>query len=176
MTDVEIEKQLRELLWSYRNFYLWDLDEKGFTADEQKRLENKSKLAWDTLKAAFGSRRELTEAFLKDSGEEAEAKIQQQLKLWTESIQWPGDSQQSGWLGSAETVEEYNRKTYQFLTGTLWPFIKVIRSKDVFDKSSYADMSRGFSQFPSFEERSYSCRPSRYDGNFEIWADICCSS
>lgn len=127
MTDVEIEEQLRELLWSYRNFHLSDLDDKGLTADEQKRLEKQSKLAWDTLKAAFGSRRELTEEYLKDSSAGAEERIQHQLRLWTKGLQWPGDSLQSGWLGSADTVEECNRKTQQFLTGNLWPFIKVIR-------------------------------------------------
>jgi hypothetical protein len=127
MTDDEIEEQLRELLRSYRNFHMWDLDEKGMIGDDQRRLAEKSKLAWDTLKSAFGSRRELTETYLKDSSDGAEERIQQQLKSWTDSLQWPGDSSQSGWLGSAETVQEYNRKTKEFLTGTLWPFIKVIR-------------------------------------------------
>ncbi len=127
MTDFQIEEQLRELVWSYRNFHLSDLDGNGFTADEQKALETKSNLAWDTLKAAFGSRRELTETYLKDSSDGAEERIQQQLKLWTDSIQWPQDFHESGWIGSAETLDEYDRKMEQFLTGTLWPFIKVIR-------------------------------------------------
>jgi hypothetical protein len=127
MMDVEIKEQLRELLWSYRNFHIWDLDEKGLTADEQMLLEKKSKLTWDTLKSAFRSRMELTENYLKDSSDGAEERIQQQLKLWTDSLQWPGDSHQSGWHGSAETAKEYNTKTQQFLNGTLWPFIKVIR-------------------------------------------------
>lgn len=127
MTDAEIEEQLRELVWSYRNFHLWDLDEKGLTADDQKHLENKSKLAWDTLTSAFGSRKELTETYLKDSSDGADKKIQQQLKLWTDSLQWPADSNQSGWHGSAKDVKEYTSKMHQFLTGTLWPFIKVIR-------------------------------------------------
>ena len=127
MTDSEIEEQLQELLWSYRKFHIWDLDKENLTADEQKHLEDKPKLAWDTLKSAFGSRRELTETYLKDTSDGAEGRIQQQLKLWTDSLQWPGDSHQNGWLGTAENVEEYNEKTKQFLTGTLWPFIKVMR-------------------------------------------------
>jgi hypothetical protein len=127
MTDVEIEEQLRELLWSYRDFHLTDLDDKGLTRDDQKSLEKQSKLAWDTLKAAFGSRSELTEEYLKDSSAGAGERIQQQLGLWKSELQWPGDSLQSGWLGSADTVDECNRKTQQFLTGNLWPFIKVIR-------------------------------------------------
>lgn len=127
MTDNEIEEQLRELLWSYRCFHISDLDDKGMTADEQKQLKDQSKLAWDTLKAAFGSKKELTEPYLRDTSAGAEERIQQQLKLWTNALQWPGDSDESGWLGSADTVEECKRKTQQFLTGNLWPFVKVIR-------------------------------------------------
>jgi hypothetical protein len=127
MTDHEIEEQLRELLWSYRCFHISDLDDKGITADEQKRLEDQSKLAWDTLKAAFGSRRELTESYLRDTSDGAEERIQQQLTSWTNALQWPGNSNESGWLGDANSVEECKSKTQQFLTGNLWPFIKVIR-------------------------------------------------
>lgn len=127
MTDIEIEEELRELLWSYRYFHIYDLDEKEITADEQNRLEDQSKLAWDTLRAAFGSKRRLTHAYLQDSSVGAEERIQQTLKSWTTELQWPGDSYESGWVGSADTVEECNRKTQQFLTGNLWPFIKVIR-------------------------------------------------
>ena len=127
MTDREIEEQLRELLWSYRCFHISDLDDKGMTADEQKRLEDQSKLAWDTLKAAFGSNEELTETYLRDTSAGAEERIQQQLTLWTNALQWPGDLYESEWVGSADTVDECKRKTQQFLTGNLWPFIKVIR-------------------------------------------------
>jgi len=127
MTLAQIKEQLRELLWSYRDFHLSDLDKKGLTADEQKSLEAKSNLAWATLNAAFGHKKEFTETYLKDSSDGAAERIQQQLKLWTDSIQWPGESQQSMWCGNAETVEEYHKMTRQFLDGTLWPFIKVIR-------------------------------------------------
>jgi hypothetical protein len=127
MTDREIEEQLRELLWSYRYFHIADLDDKGINADEQRRLEDRSKLAWDTLQAAFGTRRELTELYLQDNSVGAEERIQQQLRSWTNEFQWPGGLHGSGWLGSANTVEECNMKTQQFLTGNLWPFIKVIR-------------------------------------------------
>ncbi|CZR67592.1 uncharacterized protein PAC_17491 [Phialocephala subalpina] len=149
MTDVEIEEQLRELIWSYRNFHLSDLDDKGFTADEQKRLEDQSKLAWDTLKAAFGSRRELTEEYLKDPSAGAEERIQQQLRLWTNGLQWPVDSLQSGWLGSADTVEECNRKTQQFLTGNLWPFIKVMR---IFLRSQVLKSGAILTDLPGFHD------------------------
>jgi hypothetical protein len=127
MTDKEIEEQLRELLWSYRYFHISDLDDKGMTADEQTQLEAQSKLAWDTLQAAFGSKRELTEVYLQDTSAGAEERIQQKLKLWTDQLQWPGGEHESSWVRTAETVDECNKQTQYFLTGNLWPFIKVIR-------------------------------------------------
>ncbi|KAL5315379.1 hypothetical protein ACEPPN_016246 [Leptodophora sp. 'Broadleaf-Isolate-01'] len=127
MTDSEIGEQLRELLWSYRFFHITDLDDIGMGADEQTRLEAKSKLAWDTLKAAFGSKRELTETYLQDPSDGAEQRIQTRLREWSSTLRWPDDSHESGWLGSAETAVECKSQTQQFLAGNLWPFIKVIR-------------------------------------------------
>ncbi|PVH75179.1 hypothetical protein DL98DRAFT_658308 [Cadophora sp. DSE1049] len=127
MTDSEIEDLLNELLWSYRFFHITDLDDQNMRIDEQTRLEAQSKLAWDTLQAAFGSHRELTEIYLQDTSSGAEARIKDQLKLWTRALEWPGDSHESGWLGTAETVSECKSKTRQFLMGNLWPFIKIIR-------------------------------------------------
>ncbi|KAL2063118.1 hypothetical protein VTL71DRAFT_6190 [Oculimacula yallundae] len=95
--------------------------------DEQTRLEAKSKLAWDTLYAAFGSKPELTENYLRDTSDGAEARIQRKLQDWTATLEWPGDSHESGWLGTAETVSECKDQTRRFLSGNLWPFIKVIR-------------------------------------------------
>ncbi len=127
MTDSEIEEQLFDLLWSYRDFHLSDLGERGLTADEQISLQNVSKLAWDTFRAAFGSQEELTEAYLRDSSDGAEERIQQQIRLWASLLEWPGNSHQCTWLESAETVEEYHTKMERFLVGSLSPFIKVIR-------------------------------------------------
>jgi len=127
MTDSEITDLLNELVWSYRFFHITDLDVQNVRSDEQTRLEAQSKLAWDTLKAAFGSHRELTQEYLQDTTDGAEERIKTQLTLWTRALEWPGDSHESGWLGTSETVSDCKSKTRRFLTGNLWPFIKVIR-------------------------------------------------
>ncbi|CZR60546.1 uncharacterized protein PAC_10442 [Phialocephala subalpina] len=90
MTNEEIGDQLKELLWSYRQFYLSDLDDKNATADDQKRLEQQSKVAWDTLQAAFGDKDILTEKLLKKSVG-AEDRIREWLEEWTEELEWPDD-------------------------------------------------------------------------------------
>lgn len=127
MTDVEIEEHLQELLYSYRSFHIMDLDDKGMSADEQKQLELRSTLAWNTLKAAFGSKQELTEEYLREGSSGAEERLQEKLEHWTNELVWPGDSSTSGWLGTAGSAEECKRKTQQFLGGNLWPFVKTIR-------------------------------------------------
>lgn len=132
MTDDEIDEQLRELLWSYRQFYLRDLlEDKMVTGDELKLRGKQSKLAWDTLHAAFGnllgSTEKLAKDYLQDSSDGAEERIQAQLKLWTKQLPWPAEVKQGGWLGTADNIKECNEKTKTFLKGNLWPFVKVIR-------------------------------------------------
>ena len=127
MTDKEIDEQLRELLWSYRQFHLYDLNSNDVTADEQQSLEEQSKLAWSTLHAAFGHENLLTETFLRDTSPGAEEKLQEQLMQWTGRLPWPVNCRENGWFGTAETVETCNDQLESFRTGNLWPFVKVMR-------------------------------------------------
>jgi hypothetical protein len=83
MTTEEITIQLEELLWSYCQFYLSDL--KDVTLKEHKRLKQQSKLAWDTLQAAFGHKDVVTEKFLKDNSESAAGKLRRSLENWPRS-------------------------------------------------------------------------------------------
>jgi hypothetical protein len=127
MTNSEIDEQLRELFWSYRCFHISNLDSKEMTMDQQQLLEKRSKLAWDTLQAAFGSKEGLTEAYLKDISSGADERIRLQLITWTKELQWPEGFNESMWRASANTVEEVQKKMEQSLSGSLWPFITVVR-------------------------------------------------
>lgn len=125
MTCVEISEHLKTLLWSYRLFH--DPHIRGDSPlPEQSRLENQSRIAWETLSAAFGSRNLLTESFLQDTTVGAEDRICQQLAAWTDELQWPQDSA-DGWYGSANTMEELSELMEPFVDSSLYPFIKVIR-------------------------------------------------
>ena len=123
MSSNEIEEQLNELLWSYRLFHIADVDKQA----EDKKLADRSELAWDTLQAAFGSKEQLTEAYLRDESDGAEKKIQRQLKIWADELQWPVESFEDDSFVGANTIGEYKSKLREFLGGNLWPFIKVIR-------------------------------------------------
>jgi hypothetical protein len=127
MTDDEINDQLQELLRSYRRFHLCDLDKTHTTADEANQLRSQSQLAWDTLQAAFGSHRELTKEYLIDNSPGAEQRIQGQLRALILSLDWPEGAREGTWSGAADSVLECTRKTTEFLSRNIWPFIKIIR-------------------------------------------------
>ncbi|KAI9698042.1 MAG: hypothetical protein M1836_004395 [Candelina mexicana] len=127
MTDAEIDEQLRELLWSYRQFHLYDLKSNDITVDEQQHLADQSNIAWSTLHAAFGHEKYLTESYLQDKSPGAEEKLQEQLVQWTKQLKWPTQARKNGSFGSAKTIEECNDQLERFRTGNLWPFVKVVR-------------------------------------------------
>lgn len=126
MTNQEIGEQLKELLWSYRQFYLSDLDDSNATAEDQKLLEQQSKVAWAILQAAFGDKDILTETALKDKSDRAEVRIQGLLEQWTEKLEWPNDVD-AGRCEAADNCEECAEKIREILSGNLWPFIRVVR-------------------------------------------------
>lgn len=127
MTDDEIDELLRELLWSYRQFYVCDLNKNDVTADERKEFEEQSKLAFDTLQVAFGANKILTKEYLQDPSDGAEERIKAQLKIWREQLKWPVKKHEGKWLGTADNVQKLNEKPREFSSGNLWPFVKVIR-------------------------------------------------
>ena len=90
-------------------------------------MKTQSKVAWDTLKAAFGSHKKLTEEYLKDPTPGADEKIERQFTQWTEQLDWPDETSSTGWYGHADTADECNARTEEFSTRRLWPFVKVIR-------------------------------------------------
>lgn len=132
MTKKEIGDQMEERLQSYRHFYLSDLDDKNATLNEQKRLEQQSKVAWDTLQAAFGDKKILTEKVLNNKSVGAEDRIREWLQDWTEELESPDNADSGGWFETAETCEQCIAKTRSFLSRNLWPFIRVIRRGDFY--------------------------------------------
>jgi hypothetical protein len=63
MNDTEICDEISELLYSYRQLYIEDTEETA-SAAEYKEYQSRSELAWDTLKASFGHRKEFTPGYL----------------------------------------------------------------------------------------------------------------
>lgn len=120
MTDDEIDDQLRELVWSCRQHS----SHEHATEDDINKLNEQAKVARDTLQAAFGSRENFNE-LITNIPRGAEEEIPKQLRSWIDES-WPSEKRNDGWSGTAETVNEYHKKTKKFLDNH-WPFVKVIR-------------------------------------------------
>jgi hypothetical protein len=125
MNIAEIRGHLKELLWSFRQLYIEGIEDAASDA-EYKMYQSQSELAWHTLEAAFGHRKELTREYLQDSSEGADNRIYDQLRIWACEIDWPGDGQ-GMWLSTAATADECIEKMLTFSEDSLWPFTKVIR-------------------------------------------------
>ncbi|KAI9807921.1 MAG: hypothetical protein M1825_005227 [Sarcosagium campestre] len=129
MTQAEIDEQLEDLLSSHRYPYFCEHDRNS--AEQKAKIEEKSKLAWSSLDAAFGDRADLTESFLQDDADGAFDRILERLKDWSDDIEWPGQGEEGSsegtWLSTANTAEECQQKTSAFMKDRLWPFTKVVR-------------------------------------------------
>ncbi|KAF2183055.1 hypothetical protein K469DRAFT_584335 [Zopfia rhizophila CBS 207.26] len=122
----EIEEVVKELLWNYRQLYLPDVEQE-LNADEYKRCCEQSELAWSTLEAAFGDRREFKKELLRDTSAEGKEKVLTLLLQWTRELDWPAGGSDGIWRSTAQETKECCAKTSQFMQNRLWPFTKVIR-------------------------------------------------
>jgi len=125
-----IENMIQELLWSYRQLFLPDVDSDNTSAADYAKYARESEQAWSALDAAFRHRREFNQAMLQDMSEGALEKVQDKLVEWTREITWPkGDegAPDGVWQSTAKTAEECCEKTSVFMQDRYWPFTKIIR-------------------------------------------------
>jgi hypothetical protein len=127
MNGAKRKDHLRELLWSYRRIYLPDIDENDIGADEYRRLENESDVAWSTLRTAFGHERGFNKEFLKNLSDGASGRILATLVEWSDRIEWPEGDTSGRWKTTAQTVDECRETTLRFTEDRYWPFTEVIR-------------------------------------------------
>ena len=120
-----MKENIKELVWSYKQFYNPDLEENA-SAEDYKRYERESEVAQFSITSAFGDREEL-EALLDDHSDGSEERTVAQLAKWAAEFQWPEGGSGTTWRSTAETDEECCEKTAQFMSDRLWPFTKVIR-------------------------------------------------
>lgn len=126
LSEAEIEEIVKELLWDYRQLYLPGVEQE-LNADEYKKCCEQSELAWSTLGAAFGDRREFRKELLRDSSDEAKERALALLLQWTQELDWPEGGSDGMWRSTAQDAEECCEKTGQFMENRLWPFTKVVR-------------------------------------------------
>ena len=122
LSKPEINELVKELLWSYRQFYLPDIEEA--TTEEYKQYQAESEHAWSALEAAFGNKPGL-KSILRDDSEGALDRITDQLIEWTKDLDWPQGGIDGKW--TAQTAGDCCDTTALFMCDRLWPFTKIIR-------------------------------------------------
>lgn len=125
LNKTEINEQLHELLWSYRQPFTVkgeDIDQ-----DDYAKMESESKVALDTLEGIFGNRAETNAKYLQDPADDAFDSILKQLTSIASSLKWPEGAHDGKWTSTAENAGECQEKTGTFMKGDLWPFIKIVR-------------------------------------------------
>ena len=124
MDDQEMEDLLRQAVFDYRLYYLRT---PGTYDDATERdLEKKARMAWDTIKAAFGQRPECTEAFFQDEQTDVNH-IHREVFRWKNELRWPPEFNAQGAVIRSQTAEACQASAQRCLAGFLWPFIKVMR-------------------------------------------------
>jgi hypothetical protein len=126
----EIVKELTDLVWSYRKFYLPGVESDKTTAEDYQQCQRESETAWDNLQAAFQHKEEFSQEFMGDMSDGSTERITRQLIDWSKEIEWPvsdDDSSEGFWRSTADDPEECTEKTEEFTKERLWPFTKIIR-------------------------------------------------
>ncbi|CAG9951905.1 unnamed protein product [Clonostachys rosea f. rosea IK726] len=127
MSKYEMEEVLSELLWSYRQLYLPNVQSNKTSNKDYERYTRESAQAWSALEAAFKHKSEFNETFLRDMSDGAIDRIELQLITWSREIDWPAGGANGIWRSTAVTPRECCEKTAIFMGNRYWPFTKVIR-------------------------------------------------
>lgn len=141
LSNPEIDEYIKELLWSYRQIKLPNMDDDDdATNKEFMRIKRESDQAWSALETAFKHKRQFKKELLSDMSEEGLRKATDQLLQWAHEIEWPQSGKPGTWTSSANTAEECCEKTSRFMEDRYWPFMKIIRyaPPDVLDNLTEA--------------------------------------
>src|SRR5690349_9284495 len=125
MDDGEIEGLLRQCVVDYRQYHIQD-PQAALGHSEEEVLRKKAKVAWDTLTAAFENRDGCTEARFRDQAVAIE-EIQRDVSRWKDGIRWPVGFNAHGVVIHSAAPEDCVREIDHFLSGRIWPFVKVVR-------------------------------------------------
>lgn len=129
LSNSERREMVEELLWSFRQLFLPDIDPSGGGVDfeEQQRIERESAVARSALEAVFSEQEGFSIDFLSDNSDGAFERIKNQLLSWIQNIKFPTDDDSGLWTATADTPDECQDLTSVFMENRLWPFTKIIR-------------------------------------------------
>ncbi|KAL8647071.1 MAG: hypothetical protein Q9210_005769 [Variospora velana] len=124
----EIDDQLQELLFSYRELYQPGLGKELEDNEQQYReIERKSEIAFSTLQSIFPDCPEVTSEELQDNGDGAFKRILDRLRRLAKKIEWPSGAADGKWTATAASSAECHEKVTYFMQNGLWPLTNIVR-------------------------------------------------
>ena len=127
LSNPEIEELINELLWTYRQLFLPQVEQDKVDAKDYARYQRESEQAWSALEAAFKHQSQFGKEWLTDMSEGALETMTQQLIQWRRQLDWPVGGHAGIWRSTANTAMECCKKTSVFMNDRFWPFTKIIR-------------------------------------------------
>lgn len=130
--EKEINKQLRELLFSYQELWLPDVES---LASSQKKEENseyegieiRSEAALATLQSIFPDAEDINPKYLRDRSDGAFDRILERLEALAKGLKWPDDARDGRWTATAADAEGCQEQVGIFMENGLWPLTNVVR-------------------------------------------------
>ena len=125
MDEAEIEQELHELLFNFRDLYRPGLTEELEGRDQEYReIERKSDLALATLESIFPGKPEISKDYLLGLSVET---IEQQLQVLARQLPWPEGSNRGRWSSGAKNPIACHAQVAEFMQNGLWPLTYVVR-------------------------------------------------
>ncbi|KKZ62214.1 hypothetical protein EMCG_03352 [[Emmonsia] crescens] len=125
LNDDELRTELGQLLDDYRCLYS---PETPTLEDEILRdVQIQSATAEATLTAAFGDQPNWDTGSLRDFNKGGRDIALAYLENWATTLQWPDGARDGNWSATANCSQHCRRLIEEFMTGSIWPFVKVVR-------------------------------------------------
>lgn len=129
-TPEEINEQIHELLFSFRELYGEGLEAEG-SDDLYRSIEKRSEIALSTLQSIFPNSPETDAEHLKGTRGHTFEQIEGGLQRLAEGLTWPEGSVNGKWTSSAIDASRCHDQVAQFMQNGLWPLTNIVRCAHV---------------------------------------------
>lgn len=122
----EINEQIHELLFSFRELYRGGLEEEA-ADDVYQGIEKRSEIALNTLQSIFPNIPETEAGHLKGTEGHTFEEIESGLQHLAEGLRWPEGSVNGKWTSTAASARECHDQVAHFMQNGLWPLTNIVR-------------------------------------------------
>lgn len=124
LNDDELRTELGQLLDDYRCLYS---PETRLEDEVPRDVQIQSATAEAALTAAFGDQPNWDTGSLRDFNANGRDIALAYLQNWATTLKWPDGARDGNWSATANCSQHCRRLIEEFMTGSIWPFVKVVR-------------------------------------------------